>query len=139
MLKELALLGTVSFLAILLVNVPAFRLWFDRYGGYRFLMLELAHVMVFLSAIVNTGFVMFINQFVGRIERYWEKLGADGPEAVLADLNAALHSGARPSSRRVRRLLRSARFEVLQYQFKRAHNLTHIKKFSFLGYLSKAR
>ena len=35
------------------------------------------------------------------------------------------------------RLIRQAEFHVLQFQFRRAHNLTNVKRFSFHGYISK--
>ena len=45
-MKELALLGIVSFSAVVCSNIPPIKVFFNQGNGWIFLMFEIAHVMV---------------------------------------------------------------------------------------------
>jgi tetratricopeptide (TPR) repeat protein len=137
-LQELALLGIVSFIVVICQNVPPLKKLLLLHNGFAFLMLELAHVMIFLMAIVYSVLIKVVDGFVGRVERRWERLSSDSLESVNQQIEDLLTSGERPPRRKLQRLIAKADFLVLQCEFKRQHKLTQVKKFRFVSYLSKA-
>ena len=59
-IKELALLGVVSFISVLLQNIPQVKRALNLHGGYAFLMFELAHVELFAMAVLFVVMVYIV-------------------------------------------------------------------------------
>ena len=81
MIRELALLGFVSWFAIVLSNAPFIGEWLKVGSAYRFLMLEFAHILVFVMAIMFCLMIGLVYLTVKRIEKEWSSI--EDPEQQL--------------------------------------------------------
>ena len=73
-IRELALMGLVSFTAIMLTNIPVTGHELKRASEWRFLMLEIAHIMIFVMAIMFCLVIFFIYLMVRSIEHEWNAI-----------------------------------------------------------------
>ena len=73
MVRELALLGLVSFTAIIMVNTVIGHALKEG-SEWRFLMLEIAHVMIFVMAIMFCLAIFFVYLMVRSIEHEWARI-----------------------------------------------------------------
>ena len=103
MIRELALLGLVSFTAIMFANTPTVGNGLKAGSQWRFLMLEIAHIMIFVMALFFCIMISIIYRMVKAIEREWYRIedphgnvyAVDydpwaAPQEVLTTLNLAL-------------------------------------------------
>ena len=147
-LIELTMFGTVALSIVILANVPPIRAWLDLYSGFRFVMLEMADVTIFLMALIHCANLLILERIVRGVQTRWERLLQPGAAVVLERIEELLASWraagegapARPRSERreMAELMQMAEFECVSAEFRRQHMLTHVKKFSFVAYLSKA-
>ena len=90
--------------------------------------------MTLSVTVTLTVTVCYCCRFVRVIDNKYTSLARAGPEKVLSELCAELAElpSNRPpaASRKVRRLVACAKYEVLRAEFKRKHKLTHVKKFA---------
>ena len=68
MIRELALLGLVSFTAIMFANTPTVGNGLKAGSQWRFLMLEIAHIMIFVMALFFCIMISIIYRMVKAIE-----------------------------------------------------------------------
>lgn len=83
MIKELALLGLVSFFAIIVGNTPIIGAELKAGSQWRFLMLEIAHVMVFVMALFFCLLIALIYKIVKAIEAEWYHI--EDPKETIYD------------------------------------------------------
>ena len=78
--RELALMGLVSFTAIILTNVPVTGHFLKVESEWRFLMLEITHIMIFVMAIMFCLVIFFIYLMVRSTEHKWARIEDPKPE-----------------------------------------------------------
>lgn len=78
MIRELALLGFVSWFAILFANLQITAPWLKAGSAFRFLMLEFAHVMIFVMAIMFCFMIALVYRTIRNIEQTWERIEDPG-------------------------------------------------------------
>ena len=78
--RELALMGLVSFTAIIMTNTPVMGHAFKVGSEWRFLMLEIAHIMIFVMAIMFCIGIFLIYRMVRSTEHEWTRLEDPDPD-----------------------------------------------------------
>ena len=78
--RELALMGLVSFTAIIMTNTPVIGHALKVGSEWRFLMLEIAHIMIFVMAIMFCIGIFLIYRMVRSTEHEWTRLEDPDPD-----------------------------------------------------------